>query len=180
MHSEKRAIPLRRSQSITDYLSRPSGQRRLVIGCGRTPEHVHMGSVEGMPCSLGQTHEHDFTVDVNPDASPDITMDIMLWRSSPLFTLGTGQFDQVTFEYLQRGPRRPFSATHIDLWIDAAHALLAPGGLLRFYSGLPAYLNAATQAMNRHGYRVQRGTIPPQGVPHNRHGHQWCEGARPR
>lgn len=166
--------------SVQEYLEQHQEDRALIIGCGRSPEKVKMDNLDGIPCSLGQRHEHDFTVDISPDANADLTMDFVLYSGSDLFGHGEKQFDVVSFEYLNRGPRRPFGDTHVELWISAANKLLRNNGKIIFYSGSDSYINAATNAMKRLGYKVQEKIVEADGSPGNRYGHKYCEGIKPR
>ncbi|RQU48913.1 hypothetical protein DF143_37290 [Burkholderia cenocepacia] len=167
--------------SVKEYLGQHPQDRMLTVGCGQTPEQVTMGSmgVSEIPCSLGRRHEHDFTVDISPDAHADLTMDFILYSGSDLYRHGENQFDTVSFEYLNRGPKNPFKDAHIDLWISGANKLLRRNGRILFYSFDDGYIGAAKNAMLRLGYKVEEKQEEPNGTAENRYGHRYCQGTKP-
>lgn len=169
--------------SVLEYLGRPANSRKvLIVGCGTTPQHVTMGSgamtIPGIACSLGRAHSRDFTLDVSADAGADLVIDLVTFHGTELGQYGYGRFDQVDFEYLNRGPAQPFSDQHIRLWIDAADKLLKPGGKIVFYSGSTQYRNVAKSRMVELGYRCAEEALKPDGTPGNKYGHIFCYGVK--
>ncbi|WP_143515810.1 RHS repeat domain-containing protein [Pseudomonas sp. R37(2017)] len=151
-------------------------QRTLVVGCGATPQNVtSMGGVTGGACSLGSSHEHDFTVDIDAGANADLTADLVTYRGTDLGRHGLLQFDVVSFEYLFRGTRNPFKDEHIQAWIQAADALLRPGAEAFFFNGHAPYREVAAQELKRLGYSVRE----EGSKPGSRHGHVFVAGKKP-
>lgn len=167
-------------KDIHVYLNTNSTEKRLIIGCGTTPERVMMGTMPGMPCYFGCSHETDFTIDISPDAGADMEIDLVTFRGTALGIYGKGKFDTIIFEQPNRGTKKveladgrsrlrpnPFSSGHINLWIEAADFLLKPAGKIIFYSGGQDYLCAAESRMLALGYQVNNTRfIPPSGDVH--------------
>lgn len=171
--------------SVLDYLNHnPDARKVLIVGCGMTPESVIMGSghtaIPGISCSLGRRHSRDFTIDVSPDATADLTIDLVTYRGTELGIYGQGRFDAVEFEYINRGVGQPFSSGHIGLWINAANQLLKLGGKIVFYSGDSGYREIVKSTMTELGYKAIERSIPRDGSPGNRYGHIFCEGEKRR
>lgn len=162
---------------IASYLAiRSERPKNLVIGCGASPQRVYMGAMQGTLCSLRSDHHNDFTVDLSPDAGANLTLDFTNYKNTELHTQGKGQFDTVTFEYLNRGPRDRFSEAEITRWIEGADALLKPSGTIRFYNGDRKYCLQAESAMRTRGFSVIEKIEPPS--QDNPHGHMYREGTK--
>ncbi|CRM45496.1 RHS repeat-associated core domain protein [Pseudomonas sp. 31 R 17] len=154
--------------TIQRYLRKvPPGQRNLVVGCGASPEGTTVMGFSGTSCSLGSTHARDFTVDIDSGARPDLAFDFTLYKGTPLGINGPGQFDTVSFEYLNRGPRHPFTQNHFDVWFNAANELLVPGGEVRFYNAHQPYLDLAVVQLKKRGYSIVKRNVTEAGA--NRH-----------
>ncbi|PYY70145.1 hypothetical protein CRX42_12870 [Pseudomonas jessenii] len=153
-----------------------NSQRTLVVGCGASPQNVtSMGGIRGGACSLGSSHEHDFTVDIDAGANADLTADLVTYRGTDLGRDGLQQFDVISFEYLFRGPRNPFKNEHIQAWIQAADALSRPGAEVFFFNGHAPYREVAAQELRRLSYSVREESSNPG----NRRGHVFVVGKKP-
>jgi insecticidal toxin complex protein TccC len=153
-----------------------NSQRTLVVGCGATPQNVtSMGGIPGGACSLGSTHEHDFTVDIDAGANADLTADLVTYRGTDLGRDGLQQFDVISFEYLFRGTRNPFKNEHIQAWIQAADALSRPGAEVFFFNGHAPYREVAAQELRRLSYSVREESSNPG----KRSGHVFVVGKKP-
>jgi insecticidal toxin complex protein TccC len=153
-----------------------NSQRTLVVGCGASPQNVtSMGGIRGGACSLGSSHEHDFTVDIDAGANADLTADLVTYRGTDLGRDGLQQFDVISFEYLFRGPRNPFKNEHIQAWIQAADALSRPGAEVFFFNGHAPYREVAAQELRRLNYSVREESSNPG----NRRGHVFVVGKKP-
>lgn len=175
VHAPCSATPTARWQNIQSYLNDPNVPvKRLVVGCGQSPQNVTMGSLSGTPCSRQRNHAQDFTLDISPDAGADCVMDFVMVRGSDIYLHGKSRFDSVEFEYLSRGPKHPFTPQHIESWIKNADALLKSSGQIHFYNWHPPYLAQARDAMQALGYKVSTPEDPQRSG-----GDSYCSGSKP-
>ncbi|NIF23690.1 hypothetical protein [Candidatus Pantoea multigeneris] len=174
-HAPCSTAPAARWQNIQSYLNDPNVPvKRLVVGCGQSPQNVTMGSLSGTPCSRQRNHAQDFTLDISPDAGADCVMDFVMVRGSDIYLHGKSRFDSVEFEYLSRGPKHPFTPQHIESWIKNADALLKSSGQIHFYNWHPPYLAQARAAMEALGYKVST----PEDYQRPG-GDSYCSGSKP-
>jgi len=175
------SLPITEQVQFKDYLFSPLPKAKtLVVGCGKTPEKANTASnIPGISCSLGRDHLSDFTIDISQSASPNIVMDFVNWKGSELYLYGLGKLDSVEFEYVNRGPKRPFQDEHIRLWLEGAHALLKPMGVINYYSWDDRHINMVIDFFREKKYTVDKVIIPPANIAGNRYGHKFCQAKKP-
>lgn len=141
--------------SVPDYLQHCAGSGllpRLVVGCGLTPEHVRIAdSISGIPCSLGHDHRHDLTLNIEREAAPDLLMDLVTFRGSPLYE-ARNRLDTIVFEFVGGERNQAPSEQRVTAWFSAAFELLVNNGQIEFYNSNTRDQAIAESIMRKVGF----------------------------